>query len=770
MMKRLTSSVCRAASSALFWAALAMPAWSQDSACPSQPEIFAPPEAQLLAQLAEAPEPLLAAMDSYSVAMEACYDSALGPLDMAKFAQQSQALADKIGRLRDLAEAEVRGDEFAFEDLLSSDQWRHIESLRVASAYGAAWGKLSSAVRNISAHDKRDALRAARATLQKLTFEFKHPVLVQRAMYALAVAEIENGGVDAARDTLARLLSSLKRNGNPPFQAAVQAFYDEISAPGYQPPLPPETIIDDDVDGQSSLTFAASGDVGQQSVEAALQAVAALRPPEDIAEILAPAFQAGPESLRQALDLVSRDLSLQQALDYQPGPSLRQMRNGFRTQRYALVREAWRGLKPYYPYMPPRLKRQIDYQMGVAMVSLGELKRAIGHLKAARQGLAAGAEAKRIDQLIVLARLTSDQAPDAALVELAKGYQEIPPKVQGQPHGIEYALAMRSRIVLSRDAANRKKWKTADDLLAGFGPDAPAYQLLLGTRVQLLARAVAHSAEKGRSAKVRNSYARGGFVIYGLWLTSTCPPGCLTGDRLAVHRAAIDLALKGGLASPKFGEAWGTFEAEGGDTRPLVPAALEYLLAQADSDRLVSVLNPADEGRAAYVLSHWKTLLADADTRAAMPTLYDFLNREMDELQGRPRAALLEALIEFDLSQAAGDAALAHADELAKAFPRRPNAWFLRAAALQATGRDLEAARALSSLARRTPADDPVGMGARIGLAAIFIDLEKAETACAMRAKTLSRPNAADNWQTALGVFPRLKDWDQASRARCAAS
>jgi predicted Zn-dependent protease len=129
----------------------------------------------------------------------------------------------------------------------------------------------------------------------------------------------------------------------------------------------------------------------------------------------------------------------------------------------------------------------------------------------------------------------------------------------------------------------------------------------------------------------------------------------------------------------------------------------------------------------------------------------------------------LEALIEFDLSQAAGDAALAHADELAKAFPRRPNAWFLRAAALQATGRDLEAARALSSLARRTPADDPVGMGARIGLAAIFIDLEKAETACAMRAKTLSRPNAADNWQTALGVFPRLKDWDQASRARCAA-
>jgi predicted Zn-dependent protease len=141
----------------------------------------------------------------------------------------------------------------------------------------------------------------------------------------------------------------------------------------------------------------------------------------------------------------------------------------------------------------------------------------------------------------------------------------------------------------------------------------------------------------------------------------------------------------------------------------------------------------------------------------------------MDQLQGRPRAALLEAMIEFDLAQGAPLKALDRADVLAKEFPRRPNAWFLRAAALQAAGRNLEAARALSSLARRTPADDPVGMGARIGLAAIFIGLEKAETACAMRAKTLSRPNAADNWQTALGVFPRLKDWDQLARNSCSA-
>ena len=187
-MKRFTTSLYRVASGVMCWAALMVPAWGQESGCPAQPEIFKAPEAQILSQLTEAPEPLLAAMDGYSVAMEACYDNALGPLDMAKFAQQSQALADKINRLRDLAEANVRGDEFAFEDLLSSDQWRHIESLRVASAYGAAWGQLSSAVRHISANEKRAALRAARTTLQKLTFETGVAIEAQHCVLGLKIA------------------------------------------------------------------------------------------------------------------------------------------------------------------------------------------------------------------------------------------------------------------------------------------------------------------------------------------------------------------------------------------------------------------------------------------------------------------------------------------------------------------------------------------------------------------------------------------------------
>ena len=746
------------------------PAAAQPALCPAAPEVFNPPVADLLQQLAETPAPLLAAMDDYSVAMEACYDSPLGPVETAAFVQQSRALADKMMALRSQAEADVRGNEFDFEDLLSSEKWSDIEGLRVASAYAAAWGGLSSAVRIISANEKRMALRAARETLQKLTFEFKHPVLVQRAMYGLAVAYIEEGNVVSARDTLSRLISSLKRNGMPEFLAAVQSFYDEISAAGYQPPLPQELPASAGIDADSSLTFSTTGVSGDNAIEAALRAISASRSADDIATILQPAFNADPDSLRRALDLIGRDKSLQRALSYQPGPALRQMRNGFDTQKYTVVREAWRGVKPYYPYMPIGLKRQIDYWMGVSLISLNELERAVEHLRAARQGMNEGDESQRLDKLLVLARLSADTSPDAELVALAQAHKTIPEVVPGQSYGMDYALAMRARIVLSRDEANRKNWEAANALLANFGSETPAYQLFLGTRVRLLARAVAESAEQGRAPEALRNAARGAFALYGIWVSSYCPPGCLSGNRLAVHRAAIELALKGNLGSAKFGEAWGTFEAEGGDTRPLIPAALDYLVGQYDTDRLVSLLNPADEERAALVLGQWKQVLAQFDESGQLISHYEFLDLGLDELQGRPRAALLEALITHDLGQDNPAKALALADTLAKEFPRRPNAWFLRAAALQASGRALEAARALSSLARRTPPDDPVGMGARIGLSAIFIALEKADTACAMRAKTMSRVNAARHWKAALEAFPRLEQWDTQSRRHCASS
>ena len=120
-----------------------------------------------------------------------------------------------------------------------------------------------------------------------------------------------------------------------------------------------------------------------------------------------------------------------------------------------------------------------------------------------------------------------------------------------------------------------------------------------------------------------------------------------------------------------------------------------------------------------------------------------------------------------DLASGQAARALPHAEKLAADFPRRPSAWFFRAAVLAANQRHMEGARALAALAGRTPADDPVGMGARLGLAALFVALERGEQACAMRAKIFSRPQAADIWQTAIAAFPLLVEWQATTDGAC---
>ena len=739
------------------------------AACPSSPLAFQAEPTVLLEQLSEQSDALLTAMDTYSVGMEACYDSPFGPLELAPRVNQAELLAAKMLAVRDLAEAGVRGNEFEFEDLLSSDIWAHIESLRVASAYGAAWGHLAQAVRHVSANDKRAALQQVRVDLQKLTFEFKHPVLVQRSMYGLALAQVENGGVAQAQATLNRLLSSLRRKDARQFRDAVQAFQDEISAPGYQPPLPLQAEAGAEAgDNPREFTDANAGQ-GEAALKAALQALKEVRSAHEIAALLEPAFRANPATVRQALDLVSRDKTLLEALDYPPGTGLRQMRTGFEMQKFTVVREGWRGVKTYYPYMPTALKRQVDYQMGASLVTLGDLPLALMHLRSALVGLADGEHRTRIEKLIVLAQLSDDTPPDAARLSLAERFGEIPPREAGAPLELDHVLALRARIVLARDAAAQKQWTKADLLMSGFGPDMPAYQLFLGMRVRLLAQAVSDGAEQGVASGALQKQATGGQLLYDLWLDSECPPGCLSGDRLAVHRAALDLSLKGNLDSQKFGQAWGSFEVAGGDTRPILPQAMAFLVDKYDADRLIALLDPTEESRAGLVLGQWKKLLGEMQESQKIAAYYDFLSLGLGDLQGRPQAVTLEALIAYDLANARPQQALDLADRLAKDFPRRPNAWFLRAASLQGLDRDLEAARALSSLARRTPADDPVGMGARIGLSAVFLALDKTETACAMRQKTFSRPNATQNWAKAVQAFAQLNDWGEATQTACPA-
>ena len=97
------------------------------------------------------------------------------------------------------------------------------------------------------------------------------------------------------------------------------------------------------------------------------------RPASEIIGILEPALCGTRDSARAALALIARDQLLLRAMDYAPGPSLRVMRRAFADGQYGQLVASWPDLKPYYPLLPEGLKRQVDYQMGVARLNLGEL-------------------------------------------------------------------------------------------------------------------------------------------------------------------------------------------------------------------------------------------------------------------------------------------------------------------------------------------------------------------------------------------------------------
>ena len=778
-MKSVTTALLACALSWSFILAAPLKAQACGSA---NPLLRAEPPA-ILSLLEKDAGALLAAGDAYATAMEACYDGPLGPLELAPFVIESEAVATNMARVRLLAEQSVRDNERAYEDLLSSDLWGDIESLRVAGAYAAAWGKLAAAVRHISADDKRRAMKQAQSALRLLSFEFKHPHLVQRAMYGLATAQIEAGQLSVAQQTLERLQQSLRRGGAADFKRAVDDFLARISAPDYRPPAALFHVPK----AASQLGGTEQGrKLGQQNrqqsdsaLAMARQAMSEARTADEIVALLKPALSGDGETIAAALDLLARDQLLLRAMDYEPGLSLRVMQQAFDAAQYGQLIAAWRGLKPFYPHMPTTMKRQTDYRLGVAYLSLGDLPLAIEFLTAARKGLAAqNPQSTRLDKLIVLAQLSVDEAPTQQRRELAEKFKTLPlPTAQGEvtdsgavrAPSLDIMLALRARIVLARAAALEKDWLKADKTLTGIGPGLPGYQLFLGMRVRLLAEAVKARQADGVSAEALAKTGRGAAALYRLWLSAECPPGCVTGNRAAVHRAAIDTALYADLPSDDFGRAWGAFAAEQGDIRPLVPRAIDYLTRQKDAARLMVLLEPDTDEAAAFVLGHWKKFLSAASDEVDFASLYDWLDSSFIDLQSRPKAALLEAFIAYDLRQGRAEKALTQAEKLAANFPRRPAAWFLRAAALQANARGIEATRALAALAQRTPADDPVGMGARLGMAALFVELERGEQACAMRAKIFSRPNARDNWQAASTAFPILDGWHAVTQKACRA-
>ena len=144
---------------------------------------------------------------------------------------------------------------------------------------------------------------------------------------------------------------------------------------------------------------------------------------------------------------------------------------------------------------------------------------------------------------------------------------------------------------------------------------------------------------------------------------------------------------------------------------------MAYLVAQGDGPGLIALLEPADEAQAKRILGAWKAYLRELQ-ESLDEARYVFLRDGLSELQGRPLPICMRRCAD-NLARNAPAEALRIADPLAQEFPRRPSAWYLRAeacASMTATSKR----RAPSSLAKRTPPDDPVGMGARVGLAGNF--------------------------------------------------
>ena len=369
-------------------------------ACRLPPKALLVSPEKILGALDTQAQPVLKAMDDFAGDIEACYDAPLGLLEMAEIRDGAATLRDHMDAVRGGAEARVRGDELNFEELLSSDLWQDLESLRVAGAYALAWAQLSRATREIGAEARRKALLDATEDMRALTLEFSHPVIVQRAMYGLATAQIEGGNVAAAIATLEQLKSSLGRGGQKSLEEAVDLFYAEITTPGYTPPVLSKGFADTLAQDLSQMP----GTVDREILRAAEQALGEGKTAAEITAPQAPAFDGSPPMSAAAIEFLARDQKLLAAADDPPVNAVHRMDVGFAGRQFATVRESWRIVKPYYSLLPAKLKRGVDYQLGVSLVNLNEAARALPFLRAARAGYGAREQREQVDKFIALAR------------------------------------------------------------------------------------------------------------------------------------------------------------------------------------------------------------------------------------------------------------------------------------------------------------------------------------------------------------------------------
>ena len=84
-------------------------------------------------------------------------------------------------------------------------------------------------------------------------------------------------------------------------------------------------------------------------------------------------------------------------------------------------------------------------------------------------------------------------------MELAQRHQKVPEIGPDQSLTLDHVIALRARVLLARHAATQGKWRKADKLLSGFLPHMPAYKMLTGMRVRLIARQVADGLKTGKT-------------------------------------------------------------------------------------------------------------------------------------------------------------------------------------------------------------------------------------------------------------------------------
>ena len=176
----------------------------------------------------------------------------------------------------------------------------------------------------------------------------------------------------AAIATLEQLKASLAKGGQNSLEEAVDLFYSEISAPGYMPPILSAGVGH----GLRVGSFARAGHNRPRNFEHSGPGFERWKNGGRNRPLLAPAFDGSPAMIGRRLNFWRVTKSCW------PPPITRQSMPYTQwmwlyAQAVFHRAESWRVVKPYYSSLPAKLKRSVDYQLGVSLVYLNDGERAL---------------------------------------------------------------------------------------------------------------------------------------------------------------------------------------------------------------------------------------------------------------------------------------------------------------------------------------------------------------------------------------------------------